>query len=52
MSVSLSLRKQQLGSHRTDFHEICYKGLFENLSKKFKYHQNRTRIQGTLHEDQ
>jgi len=24
---------------------------FENLSRKFKFHQNRTRIAGTLHED-
>ena len=27
-------------------------GFFENLSRKFKFHQNRTRIKVTLHEDQ
>jgi hypothetical protein len=26
-------------------------GFFENLSRKFKFHENRKRIKGTLHED-
>jgi hypothetical protein len=36
--------------------QICMKfdiwGFFENLSRKFKFHQNWTRIKSTLHEDQ
>jgi len=35
-----------------DFHEIWnFRGFFENLSRKFKFHYNMTRITGTLHED-
>jgi hypothetical protein len=29
---------------------ICI--LFENLSRKFKFYENQTRIRGTSHEDQ
>jgi len=28
------------------------RGFFENLSRKFKFHKNLTRIKGTLHENQ
>ena len=36
LSVPPSIRMQQLGSHRTDFHKIWV--FFENLSRKFKFH--------------
>ena len=49
---SASVRVVQLGSHWVDFHEILYLKIFQNLSKKFKLHENQTRITGTLHEDQ
>ena len=43
----------EVGSHWTDFQKIWY---FENLKKKllrkFKFYYNRTRVTGTLHEDQ
>jgi len=32
MSVCLSVRMEQLVSHRTDFYEICYLGIFRNIS--------------------
>jgi hypothetical protein len=39
MSVSPSARKEQLGSHWTDFDEIWYLGFFsKNMSRKFKLH--------------
>jgi len=41
---------EQLGSYRTDLHEIWYLRLFRKSVEKFHY--NRTRIKGTLHEDQ
>ena len=34
------------------FLKIDILGFFKNLSRKFKFHQNQTRIKGTLHEDQ
>jgi len=37
LSVCLSVRMEQLGSHRTDFHEIWHY-FCENLSRKFKFH--------------
>ena len=48
MSVLPSVHMEQLGSHCTDFHEICYLIIFRNFSS----HSNRTRITGTLHKDQ
>jgi len=42
---------EQLGSHRTDIHEILYFSVFENMSRKSKFHQNLTRISGISHED-
>jgi hypothetical protein len=39
----------KLGSHLIDFHGI--RVFLENLSRKFKFHYNLTRIKGTLHED-
>jgi len=40
---------EQLGSHLTNFHEILL--LFENLHRIFSFHENLTRITGTLHEE-
>ena len=48
--VGMSVRMKQIGSHWTDFHEIW--GILENLSWKFRFHQNLTRITDTLHEYQ
>ena len=51
-SVRLSIRMAQLDSHWTDFHENwCFRIIFENQSRKFKFHRNLTRILGILHED-
>jgi len=53
MSVHPSVRMEHLGFHWTDFHEFFLFGyFFENLSRKFKFHYNLTKITGTLHEDQ
>jgi len=41
---------EQLGFHWTDFHGVWV--LLENLSKKIKFSKHRTRLIGTLHEDQ
>jgi hypothetical protein len=43
---------EQLSSHWTDFHEIWYVVIFRTLSRKFKFHYNRTMQTGTLHEYQ
>jgi hypothetical protein len=37
MSVRPSVRLLQLGSHWTDFHEIWYVNIFENLLRKVKF---------------
>ena len=52
MSVRLSVRVELFGFHWTDFDEILYLIFFspEKLSRYFKFHQNPTRITGTLHE--
>jgi len=49
MFVRPSVRMEQFGSHWTDFQEIWW--FFENLSRKFRFHSNRTRIKSNLHED-
>jgi hypothetical protein len=52
LSFVMSVRPSvvmQLGCHWRNFHEISIQ--FQNLSRKFKYHSNRTRIKSTLHED-
>ena len=51
MSVRQSVRIEQLGFHRTDFHKIWYKNLLENLPRKFKFHYNLTRIIHILREE-
>ena len=55
LSVRLSVRMEQLGFQRRDLNEIwnlIFDFFFENLSRKFEFHLNVTRIKGTLHEDQ
>ena len=55
MSVCSSVRMEQLGSHRTDFHDIWHCQdffFFENMSRKFKFNQNLKRMTCTLHKDQ
>jgi len=52
LSVRPSVRIEKFCSHWTDFYEICWGGFFEKLSRKIKFHENRTRITGTLHEHQ
>jgi len=49
--VRPSVRMEQLGSHWRDFYEILYLRIFRKSVKKFKFHQNLTRITGTLHEE-
>jgi hypothetical protein len=52
MSVCPSARPhEQLGSYWTDFNYIWYFST-ENLSRKFKFHFNLTRITRNLHEGQ
>jgi hypothetical protein len=50
MSLHPSARKN-LALNRRIFIEFYIWVFFENLSRKFKFHYNRTRITGTLHED-
>jgi hypothetical protein len=52
LSVCPSVRMEVLCSHRMDLHEFWYLSIFENISRKLKLHQNRTRITGSLQEDQ
>ena len=48
-----SVRMERLGSHLTDFQDILYFENFpKNLSRKFAFHENFTRITDALHEDQ
>jgi hypothetical protein len=51
LSLRPSARMEQLGSHWTDFHEIWYFIIFRKSGRKFKFHQNLTKITGTLQED-
>ena len=44
LPVCPSVRMEQLASQWTDFHEILYLKVFSNLSRKFKFHLNPTRI--------
>jgi hypothetical protein len=51
--VCLSIRMEQLGAQWTNLNEIwCSSIFFENLWRKFKFHENLTRITGTSHYDQ
>ena len=52
MSVCPAVRMEKLGSHWIGFHECSIRVFFENLSRKFKFYQNLTRITCNLHEHQ
>jgi hypothetical protein len=47
LHVHLPILMEQLGFPWTDSCEICYT-FFENLSKKFRFHENVTRMTGTV----
>jgi len=52
-SSCLSVRPHgKRGSNWTDFHEVLYLSIFGKKLRKFKFHENLTRVTGTLHEDQ
>jgi len=51
MSVRLPARMQQLGSHRTGFHEIWYFSIFRNFIEKIRVSEYLTQIIDILHED-
>jgi hypothetical protein len=50
LSVRPSVRTEQLGSHRTNIHEISYSSIFRESVEKIQVLLNMT-IAGTLHED-
>jgi len=50
LSVRLSVRLEQLGSHCKDFHETSYLSIFRKSVDKFKFHYNFVRT-SILHED-
>ena len=45
------IRIEKLGIYWTDFNEISYLSIFENMSRIFKFRLNLTRIPGTLRKD-
>jgi hypothetical protein len=47
MSVCPSVPMEQLGSHWTDFHEHFYFIVLENMSIKYKFLYNLTRLAGS-----
>jgi hypothetical protein len=49
--VCPSLCMEQFGSHWTIFMKFDIWEFFKNVPRKFKFHQNLTRIMGTLHHD-
>ena len=51
MSVSPSVRMEQLGCHQTYFHKILYLRTLRKSVKKFKFCYILTTIIGTIHED-
>ena len=51
MSVRLSVRVKQIGSHWTDFMTFDIWGFFEDVSRKIRRNYNLTKIKSTLHED-
>ena len=48
--VRLSVRMEQLGSHRTDFHEILYLRIFRKSVEKIKVSLNSDKNKGYLYE--
>ena len=49
MSVSPSVRMEQLGFHWTDFHEILYTSIFWKSVDKIKVALKSDKNNGTLH---
>jgi hypothetical protein len=43
---------EQLGTHWTDVHEIDIWVFFENMLRKFKFHQTLARVTVVVHPDQ
>jgi len=52
MSVCPSVRKQQLGFHRTDFNKIFYLNIFLKLAEEVQVSFKFDQIMASLHEDQ
>jgi hypothetical protein len=52
LHVCLSAHMEYLNSQWTDFHEIYHLIFFENLSRKFNFHQNLTKVTDTSNVDQ
>ena len=50
MSVCPCVHMELLSFHWMDFHEIFTWVFFKNLSRKFKFNENLTRVRGTTHE--
>jgi hypothetical protein len=50
-SVRPSVRMEQLGSHRSDFHDFWYSSIFRNSVKTVKFHWHLKTMTGTLNED-
>jgi hypothetical protein len=48
---SVFVHMEQLCFQWTDFHGVWYLTIFGNVSRKFNFYKNLTRITGTLHED-
>jgi hypothetical protein len=51
ISVRLSVRMKQLGSHWTDLHEIWYLSIFRKTVEKIQVSLKPDKITGTLHAD-
>jgi hypothetical protein len=52
MSIRLSILIEKHSYHSTDFREVSYLSIFENLSRKSKILWDLTRTTGILHADQ
>jgi hypothetical protein len=52
VSVCLSVRVEQLGSHWKDFHEILYFSIFRKSANKIQVSSKSDKNNGILHEDQ
>jgi hypothetical protein len=52
LPLLLSVHREHLGSHWTDFHEISYLSIFRNSVEKIQVFKNLTIITGNLYEDQ
>jgi hypothetical protein len=52
MSVRLSVRMEQLGSHRTDFHEFWYLSIFRKSVEKIQVSFKSDKNKGYFGEDQ